>query len=78
MNALTINIPDSLYNKLKELTQKDRVSLEDFAVSAVAEKLASFLTVDYIEHRAKRANIDRFHEILAKIPSIEPDEEDRL
>lgn len=78
MSAITINIPDSLYNKLQELTRRDRVSVEDFAVSALAEKLSSFLTFDYLEERAKRARIDRFDELLAKVPNVEPHEEDRL
>jgi hypothetical protein len=78
MSAITINIPDSLYQKVQELTKRDRVSVEDFALSALAEKLSSFLTFDYLEERAKRANIDRFDELLAKIPDVEPSEEDKL
>jgi hypothetical protein len=78
MSAITINIPDSLYNKLEEFTNRDHVSVEDFAVSALAEKLSSFMTIDYLEERAKRANIHRFDELLAKIPPTTPAQEDRL
>ncbi len=78
MSAITIYVPDSLYTKIQELTKRDRVSVEDFAVSALAEKLSSFLTVDYLEERARRANSARFDELLAKVPHAEPDEEDKL
>ena len=78
MNAITINIPDSLYDKLEDFVKKDHISVEDFAVSAMAEKLSSFMTFDYLEERARRANIERFDELLAKIPSVEPSPEDKL
>jgi hypothetical protein len=63
---------------LEEFTSRDHVSVEDFAVSAIAEKLSSFMTFDYLEERAKRANIDRFDEILAKVPYAAPGDEDKL
>lgn len=78
MSAITINVPESLLGKLKEVTAKDQSTPEQFALLALAEKLSSVITVDYLEERARRAKLERFEQLLAKVPNVEPEESDRL
>jgi predicted transcriptional regulator len=78
MSVITINVPESLYDKLKEAAAKSKSTPEYFVMLAIAEKLSSFMTVDYLEQRAKRAEIDRFEGLLSKIPDDEPEEYDKL
>ncbi|MCI0490342.1 MAG: toxin-antitoxin system HicB family antitoxin [Blastocatellia bacterium] len=74
----SINIPESLFEKLKEAAEKDRSTPEQFAVLAIAEKLSSLLTVEYLEERARRADPERFEQLLSKVPDVEPEDHDRL
>lgn len=78
MSAITIDVPESLLGKLKEVTARDKITLEQFALLALAEKLSSVITVEYLEERAKRANLERFEQLLHKVPDVEPAEMDRL
>ena len=78
MSAITINVPQSLFDKLLEVAAKDRSTPEHFALLALAEKLSSVITVEYLEERAKRAKIERFEQLLSKVPDVEPEEHDRL
>lgn len=78
MSAITIEVPESLFGKLKEVTAKDQTTPERFALLALAEKLSSVITVEYLEERAKRAKLERFEQLLAKVPDVEPEESDRL
>lgn len=78
MSAITIDVPESLFGKLKEVAAKDQGTPEQFALLALAEKLSSIITVEYLEERAKRAKIDRFGQLLSKVPDAEPEESDRL
>jgi len=78
MSVLTINLPESLADRLKQLAEKEKVNPEQFVVLAVAEKIASLATIDYLESRARRANLDDFEKILAKIPDVEPDAFDKI
>jgi predicted transcriptional regulator len=78
MSAITINLPDSLYEKLREAAEKDNSTPEFLAVLAIAEKLSSLMTAEYLEERAKRAKPERFAELLSKAPDAEPEERDRL
>ncbi|MEI8266247.1 MAG: YlcI/YnfO family protein [Betaproteobacteria bacterium] len=48
MTALTIRLPTSVHLKIKELAVRDGVSVNQFIASAVAEKMASVLTLDYL------------------------------
>ncbi len=78
MSAITIEVPESLFGKLKEVAAKDRSTPEQFALLALAEKLSSVVTVEYLEARAKNAKLERFEKLLAKVPDLEPEELDRL
>ena len=78
MSELTINLPESLADRLKKLAERDKVNPEQFVVIAIAEKIASLTTIDYLESRAKRANLKDFEKILAKVPDIEPEAYDKI
>jgi len=78
MSAITIDVPESLFGRLKEVAAKDQSTPEQFALLALAEKLSSVITVEYLEERAKRAKLERFEQLLAKVPDVEPEESDRL
>jgi hypothetical protein len=45
MSAITIEVPESLFGKLKEVTARDHSTPEQFALLALAEKLSSVMTV---------------------------------
>jgi len=78
MSAITINIPESLHNKLKEVAERDNSTPEQLAVLAIAEKISCLLTVEYLDERARRAKPDRFDFLLSKVPDVEPENQDRL
>ena len=78
MSTITINMPESLLAKLNEQAMKDQTTPEQVAIIAIAEKLSSLMTVDYLEERASRAKPERFGQLLAKVPDTEPEERDRL
>lgn len=78
MSALSLRLPKSLHEQLRELAQEEGISVNQFVMLAVAEKVAAISTVEYLERRAKRGNRERFLEILNKAPAVEPEEFDRL
>ncbi len=78
MRALNIQLPDSLVAKMEELSKKDGISLEYFVSLAVAEKISSWITDGFIQDRAKRANKEKYLQVLKLIPDREPLEHDKL
>ena len=78
MSALSLRLPKSLHEQLKELAQEDGISVNQFVTLAVAEKIASISTIEYLEKRAKRGSRAKLLAVLKKAPDVEPDESDKL
>ncbi len=78
MNTISLNRPESLHQRMQEVANKDQVSIDQFVISAIAEKISALMTRDYLEERAKRASKAKFEQALAKVPEVEPEEYDRL
>jgi predicted DNA-binding protein len=56
MSTLSLRIPDSMHQRLKDWSEKDSISINQFITSAVTEKLAALATLEYLEAKAKRAS----------------------
>jgi uncharacterized protein (DUF1778 family) len=78
MTTLSLRIPTSLHRAIKELASQDGYSMNQFLITAAAEKLSALETVDYLSSRARRANLEEFDRLLARVPDTEPDAGDRL
>ena len=78
MSTLNLRLPDSVHERVKEFAQKAGISINQFMASAVTEKISAFATKDYLEKRAKRADVNKFEKALAQIPDVEPEEYDKL
>ena len=76
MSALSLRLPESLHKQVKELAKNEGMSMDQFITSAVAEKLSALMTEEYLAERAARGNREAFERVLAKVPDVEPDEED--
>ena len=78
MSNLSLRLPDSLHRKIRQLAEQDDISINQFIATAVAEKTAALLTVDYLEERARRADPKLVDRILSRVPDVPPDPGDEL
>jgi len=78
MSTLSLRIPESIYQRVKEFAQKDGISINQFIASALSEKISAFATKDYLELRASRADQKKYREALSKIPDTESEAFDSL
>jgi len=78
MATLSLRLPDSLHRHLKDLAEKERVSINQLISTAVAEKVSALMTVDYLEALAREGSREAFERVLARVPDVEPDPWDRL
>ena len=78
MSEVKLRIPKTLHEQLRELAREEGISVNQFVMLAVAEKVASISTVEYLEKRASRGSREKFLEILQKAPDVEPEEFDKL
>jgi hypothetical protein len=78
MSTLSLRLPDSLHKQVRELANKEGISINQFVATAVAEKMSALLTEEYLEGRAKRGNRERFERAMAKVKNRAPDPRDRI
>lgn len=72
MSMLSLRLPDSLHRKVRELAAKESVSINQFITIAVAEKMSTLLTEEYLEERARQADPTAVDRILAQVPDVPP------
>jgi hypothetical protein len=78
MSTLTIKMPDSLAQQLRECAAKEGVTVDQLLSSAAAEKLSALMTVEHLRQRALRANRKDFAAFLAASPDVPPMPGDEL
>lgn len=78
MSTISVRLPDSIHDGIKEIAEREGFSVEQFIASAAAEKLAAFLSTDYLEERARRGSREALEAVLARVPHVQPDPGDEL
>ena len=77
MTALTVRLPNSVQQKVKELALRDEISVNQFIAAAVSEKMASVMTLDYLKLEAakgSRSGFERFMSLVPSAPTAQGDE----
>jgi hypothetical protein len=77
-NVMSLRIPKTLHEQVKELAKDEGISLNQFVMLALAEKVATLQAINYLEQRAARGSREKLLAVLAKAPDVEPEEYDRL
>jgi len=78
MTALTVRLPNSFHQKVRELAERDEISVNQFIAAAVSEKMASVMTVDYLKQEAAKGNRRDFDRFLNLVPNEPPTAGDEM
>jgi predicted DNA-binding ribbon-helix-helix protein len=70
MKVTTIRLPNSVHDSIKQPAKKDGISVNQFIASAAAEKMASFLTLDYLRKEAALGQRKDFEKLLKLVPDV--------
>ncbi len=78
MSALTVELPDNLHEKAREVAAAKKLSMDALVAIALAQSLSRLVPDAYLEERAARASGKGLEEFLAQVPKVPPPESDRL
>jgi len=78
MSTISLRLPSSLHNKVRELAKQENVSINQFITLALAEKISALVTEDYLAERASRGSRDKFEQAMAQVADVEPLPQDVL
>ena len=78
MSQYALRVPDSLFDAARQLADMDNTSMNQFFVTAIAEKVSALETARFFAERGKNAEVDRYLALLANAPDTPPIAGDEL
>jgi hypothetical protein len=53
MSTISLRLPDSLHKQVRELAERDSISINQFNATGLAAKMPALLTGEYLAERAR-------------------------
>lgn len=72
MSQYALRVPDSLFEAARKLAEQDNTSMNQFFVTAIAEKISALQTEALLRDRARHADLARYHDILDRVADTPP------
>ncbi len=72
MSTISLRLSDSLHEQVKRVAARDKISINQFVATALAEKLSALLTEEYLGARAARGNRAAYDEVLGRVAESPP------
>jgi predicted transcriptional regulator len=76
MSSISLRLPDSLHKRVRELAEREDVSINSLIATALAEKMSALMTVEYLQARAARGTRAKFEDVLGKVRDVPSDADD--
>jgi hypothetical protein len=65
-------LPESLFAYARQVAEEEQVSMNQFFVTAIAEKVSALKTEAYFRERQARGDLTAFDDWLAASPAVTP------
>ena len=78
MSTISLRLPDSLHESVRNLAKQDNISINQFVATALAEKMSALITEKYLSDRAAKGSKSKFKKALSKVKDVAADENDEL
>jgi hypothetical protein len=78
MSALTVELPEHLHQKAREVAAAKNLSMDALVAIALTQSLSRLVEDPYLQERAAHATGKGLEEFLAKVPPGEPPAWDQL
>ena len=77
MSTISLRLPDSLHESVRNLAKQDNISINQFVTTALAEKMSALITEQYLSERAEKGSQKKFRAALSKVKDVEPKVDDK-
>jgi hypothetical protein len=72
MTTLQIQLSESLLAKVRDVAARENVSLDEFAATALTERVEAAVQLEHFQQRAARGSRDKFLHAMSKVPHGPP------
>lgn len=73
MSTISLRLSESLHEQVRQLAAREKISINQFISTALAEKLSALLTEEYLGQRAARGKRAAYDAVLGKVAERPPD-----
>lgn len=73
MSTMSIRLPNSVHERLRLLSEREGVSMNQLVATAVAEKVSAIETAEYLAARAGSGDRAAFEAALGRVPDVAPE-----
>jgi len=74
---VALRLPESLGMSLKEFAKHENISMNQFIATAIAEKLSTLKTYDYLQEKSNKGSARHLAAMLKKVPDREAEKFDK-
>ena len=78
MSNYALRLPDSLMKYARVVAKKDKTTLNQLFITAIAEKISALQTEELLKARAMHASEEEYWKILSRVSSAPTSKEDAL
>lgn len=78
MSSYPLQLPEELMQEVRRLAEVNQVPLEQWLITAIKRHVAAERSLSYLWQAAQAADYDRFDQILARVPDVNPMPGDEL
>lgn len=78
MSNYALRVPESLLNAARRLAEQDNTSMNQFFVTAIAEKISAMETAKLFAQRVENTDVEAYLALLGQAPDKPPREGDAL
>lgn len=78
MSNYALRVPESLLSYARHVAKEEQVSMNQFFVTAIAEKVSALKTEAYFRERQAKGDLAAFDDWLAAIPDNPPMKGDEM
>ncbi len=78
MSAISLRLPNTLHRSVREMADKEHVSINQMITLALAEKVSALMADEYLGSRARSGSRAKFLKAMGRVGKTEPEPKDKL
>jgi predicted transcriptional regulator len=72
MSTMSLRLPDYLHNSIREIADKEHISVNQLVTTAIAEKVSALATEKYLNSMAAKGSSQAFDTVMASVKKRPP------
>lgn len=72
MSTMSLRLPDYLHKNIREIADKEHISVNQLITTAIAEKVSALATEKYLNDMAAKGSAELFDTVMANVKNRPP------